>query len=78
MPTLKEIIAGVGKRRFETMPLKEKSEVIETLNLTEKDEYEERAAIMEYDGGLSREEAERLALEAVMGRRTVTLTKTEE
>lgn len=25
------------------------------------DEYEERAAIMQYDGGLSREEAERLA-----------------
>jgi len=32
----------------------------------QKEAYEERAAIMEYDGGLSREEAERLAYEEVM------------
>jgi len=30
------------------------------------EEYEERAAIMEYDGNLPREEAERLAKEDVM------------
>lgn len=30
--------------------------------------YEERAAIMEYDGGLSREEAERRALRIAEGR----------
>jgi hypothetical protein len=29
--------------------------------------YEERAAIMEYDGGLSRDEAERLAAVDVLG-----------
>lgn len=33
----------------------------------EKEHYEERAAIMQYDGGLPRAEAERLALQDVFG-----------
>lgn len=36
----------------------------------EREDYEERAAIMEYDGKLDREEAERAALEDVKKRRT--------
>lgn len=41
------------------------------MNLTddEREHFEERAAIMEYDGGLAREEAERLALVEVVARR---------
>ena len=31
--------------------------------------YEERAAIIEYDGGLQREDAERMALDEVISRR---------
>lgn len=34
-----------------------------------KEAFEERAAIMEYEGGLPREEAERLAYEIVYGKR---------
>lgn len=34
----------------------------------DKEAFEERAAIMEFDGGLSREEAERLAYEIVYGK----------
>jgi hypothetical protein len=33
------------------------------------DHYEERAAILEYDGGLSREEAEEMAWKIVFGNR---------
>ena len=36
----------------------------------EREEYEERSAIIEYDGKVSREEAERQALEIVMRRRS--------
>jgi len=36
----------------------------------EKEEFEERAAIMEYDGALSREEAESEALAIVLKKRT--------
>ena len=43
---------------------------IASLTENERYEYEERAAIMEYDGVLPREEAERLALEIVRKRRT--------
>lgn len=35
----------------------------------EREHFEERAAIMEFDGGLSREEAEREALAAVLATR---------
>jgi hypothetical protein len=41
------------------------------LTTEEREAYEERAAIMEYDGGLPRAEAERLAMEEVVGRRRV-------
>ena len=37
------------------------SDAREELTLAERDDFEERAAIMEYDAGLSRAEAERLA-----------------
>ena len=43
------------------------------LNQLSRDEferYEERAAIMEFDGGLNREDAERLALDDIKGRRS--------
>jgi hypothetical protein len=40
--------------------------ILPTLSVSEREEYEERVAIMEYDGGLSREEAERLALERIL------------
>ena len=36
-----------------------------------REEYEERAAILEFDGGMSREEAERLAWELVAARHTI-------
>ncbi len=35
----------------------------------EQEAYEERAAILEYDAGMTRPEAERMALEAVIRRR---------
>ena len=38
----------------------------------EREDYEERAAIMEYDGGLSREAAERAAWQIVMAKRVTT------
>ena len=34
-----------------------------------RDRYEERAAIMEFDGGLSREDAEHLAMQEVVGKK---------
>jgi len=42
---------------------------VQFLNMDEHEYFEERAAIMEYDGGLNREEAERLALECLEKRR---------
>ena len=41
------------------------NEAIASLSESERADYEERAAIMEYDGGLARAEAERRALEIV-------------
>ena len=38
----------------------------------QREDYEERAAIMEHDGGLSREEAEAMAMEIVKQRGDVT------
>jgi hypothetical protein len=43
----------------------------ETLTADERSDYEERAAIMEYEGGLERAEAERFALLAVLKARNV-------
>lgn len=40
-----------------------------TLTEDEHEAFEERAAILEYDAGMSREQAERQALEAVIRRR---------
>jgi len=40
------------------------------LNEEERFTFEERAAIMEYDGGLTREEAERQAVESIMKGKT--------
>ena len=42
---------------------------VDDLTENELDAYEERAAIMEYDANLSRYEAERRAMKAVMDRR---------
>lgn len=44
---------------------------IRLCDLTEdiRDRYEERAAIMEFDGGLSREDAEYLAMQDVVGKK---------
>jgi hypothetical protein len=39
------------------------------LNECERDSFEERAAIMQYDGGLSRDEAERAALKLALEKR---------
>lgn len=40
-----------------------------TLTEDEQEAFEERAGIAEFDGGLAREEAEALALEAIIRRR---------
>ena len=40
------------------------------LSPNQRDHYEERAAIMEYDGGLTRKEAERRALSAAQVRQS--------
>jgi len=42
---------------------------IASLSDSEREDFEERVAIMEYDGCMSREKAERLALECVLNRR---------
>jgi hypothetical protein len=44
------------------------SEMMQIDRLGLRYEYEERAAIFEYDGGLSRENAERRALAEILGR----------
>ena len=48
---------------------RQKNDILSTLSADECDEYEERAAIMEFDGGLSRVEAERQALERILAKR---------
>lgn len=63
MPTLKEIINGFGSPT-------QTEKALALLSEAEREEYKERAAIMEYDGGLPRSEAERLALSIVVKRRT--------
>jgi len=44
----------------------ENDDLLSFLNLDELEAYEERSAIMEFDGGLSREEAEFRALRIVL------------
>jgi hypothetical protein len=45
------------------------SELMIGLNIPEREELEERAAILEFDAGLPRDEAERQAREMVLARR---------
>lgn len=45
----------------------QEQDILSTLSESERTYFEERAAIMEYDGGLSREEAEKRALERILG-----------
>ena len=40
-----------------------------TLTPDEREDYEERAAIREFDGGFTREEAEALALQEILAKR---------
>ena len=47
----------------------QKNNILSTLSEYKRMEFEERAAIMEYDGGLSKTEAERRALEIILERR---------
>ena len=61
MPKLKEII-----KKFEMPALDGK--ILAPLTPDERDFYEERAAIFEYDYNLPREDAERLALSYVLRR----------
>lgn len=63
MPTLKEIARGFEKRAPAAPPPDAMTSFSEPLSEAERDFYNERAAIMEFDGGLSRAEAERQALE---------------
>lgn len=56
-PSFGSIGSGQGRRSPDEAALQE--------------EYEERAGILEFDGGLSRAEAERLAWELVVARHTV-------
>ena len=44
----------------------QKNNILSTLSEYKRMEFEERAAIMEYDGGLSKTEAERRALEIIL------------
>lgn len=47
----------------------EVQQALTTLTDAEREIFEERAGIMEFDGGLSRGDAERAAIKAVLGRR---------
>jgi len=42
---------------------------VSDLDQAQREAYEERAAIMEFDGGLSREDAEYLAMQDVVGKK---------
>ena len=46
----------------------EKSDMVDRLPMDWRIEFEERAAILEYDGGLSRDEADQQALREVLAR----------
>lgn len=47
----------------------QKNDILSILSDAEREEYEERVAIMEYDGGLLRAEAEKRALGIIFERR---------
>jgi hypothetical protein len=60
-----DLITTFQKKRVE----QQKNDIQSTLSESEHEEYEERAAIMEFDGGLSREEAERQAIEGILAKK---------
>lgn len=59
---LMQMAADELRKIIECWPWKDKRVIPDEL----REEYEERAAIIEFDGGLSRSEAERRAYEAVI------------
>ena len=70
---IKAVGGGDAVQRWAPVLRQHKASILEVLRGTETphkpssfdlDQYEERAAIMEYDGGLARDVAERLAAEA--------------
>ena len=71
-------MAVVQKQKLETYmnrPLTITEELLNRLDDDLKEEWEERAAIMEFDGGLSRDHAECLALLNVFMRHPMALSK---
>ena len=67
-PYSKEIIMTTSKNH-ESQPIDPLvSEVYETLNDNLKEEFHERAAIIEFDSNISRDNAERLAMDAVLAK----------
>jgi len=56
-----DTLATASRLSVHDMPIFEK--LLSNLSKTERDFYEERAAIMEFDGKMPRQEAERLAYE---------------
>jgi len=64
---LMQMTADELRKIVENWPWKEKRVIPDEL----REEYEERAAILEIDGGLSRGEAERRAYEAVVLKKRV-------
>lgn len=63
-----DLRAAIAERKPELLALLHAEAALASLSEAEREEYEERAAIREYDGGTPREEAERLALEEVTRR----------
>ena len=68
MPTIKGIVRGFEIRHFSDTLNAGIQSALASLSKKEREEYEERAAIMEYDGGLPRAEAERMALERILAK----------
>ena len=60
-------LRGDGAKLAESAEPAESADVLKHLTPDQLDAFEERAAIMEFDGRMTREEAERRALEEVMG-----------
>jgi Trp operon repressor len=52
----------------------QKNDILSMLSDDERMDFEERAGIMEYDGGLTRVEAERRALERILERKEFFIT----
>ena len=55
--------------RRSSYELNELNEISPSLTADELEEYQERASIMEFDGNMPRDKAERLALERIMRKR---------